>query len=159
MGLLKWSSSLGELRKRLDARIDQLPDVLGAEAVNFSLERFREENWHDRVKIGWRERARNRDPDRGLLVQSGNLRDSIQYRRTGKLSVVIFSGLDYAKAHNEGVQGTMQVRSHYRMYRDRTRVKVRAHTREANLPQRQFVGESDALNRRLVKRMVRFLFG
>ena len=79
-----------------------------------------------------------------LLVDSGNLLNSIVPSLISREKVVISAGNDkapYAQAHNEGFRGTVTVNPFTRKGNE-----VKGYTREANLPQRQFLGKSEELN-------------
>lgn len=106
-----------------------------------------------------------------LLVDSGNLVNSIRPAYIGRDKVIISAGNDkvgYAQVHNEGYTGPMSVPQHTRKTTARTinvpeytrkgksvaahswaipggNVSVKAHTRQVDIPQRQFMGESNEL--------------
>lgn len=91
-----------------------------------------------------------------LLIDSGNLLNSIRPAYTGRDKVVISAGndkVDYAGVHNEGYTGPVVVSSHVRRTRKYGDVNVKEHTRQANIPQRQFMGESDELAGEMHKRL------
>jgi phage gpG-like protein len=80
-----------------------------------------------------------------LLVDSGDLLGSIEPKHIGPDKVVIGAGgykAPYAKVHNEGFEGSVSVPEHTRKSPWGT-VNVKAHTRQANIPQRQFMGRSE----------------
>ncbi len=83
-------------------------------------------NWVPRKGEKWQPRKVT-DSGRALLVKSGRLRKSIRLTRVTQDSVTIGSNVSYAPYHNFG---------------------------SGRLPQRQFVGGSTILNRRL-QRMIR----
>jgi phage gpG-like protein len=138
-------------------------------AVNFSKERFVKKDWVNETSQKWKDRKK---PDKGsLLLKSGRLKRSI--RKISQVGSLVEIGTDvpYAKIHNEGgtISKTVRVRSHTR---NRTKNKIsaktgrklkgrvstgtitiQAHSRKMNLKidQRQFLGQSTELNRRLQK--------
>lgn len=82
-----------------------------------------------------------------LLVDSGNLVNSIRPAYIGRDKVIISAGNDkvgYAQVHNEGYVGTVTVPAHTRRMKEKN-IPVKSHTRQANIPQRQFMGESNEL--------------
>lgn len=90
-----------------------------------------------------------------LLVQSGALLNSIRPVLVSPERIVIAAGnekVDYAQVHNEGFTGTVTVPAHIRHTRrgDQT---VRQHTRNVNIPQRQFIGNARELENDLQERI------
>lgn len=83
-----------------------------------------------------------------LLIDSGDLQNSIRPAYIGRDKVVISAGNDkvnYAQVHNEGFAGSVIVPAHVRGTRKYGDVNVKEHTRNTNIPQRQFMGASDEL--------------
>lgn len=90
-----------------------------------------------------------------LLVQSGALLNSIRPVLVSPERIVIAAGnekVDYARVHNEGFKGSVTVPAHIRHTRrgDQT---VRQHSRNVNIPQRQFIGNARELETELQKRI------
>ncbi len=158
-----------------------IPNLVATVAVNFSKERFKAQNWVDSNTKPWRRRKTQtwrgktpRNNGRAVLVDTGRLRRSIRKIKVDSESVIIGTDVEYARAHNEGFNGTITqtVKSHSRnkygkakqgtgvfsvkSRKERTRtVKtvektsiVRTHTRtiKQRIPQRQFIGESQVMN-------------
>jgi phage gpG-like protein len=74
------------------------------------------------------------------MIVTGRLRRSVQGRIEGN-GVVFSSDTPYASIHNEGFNGTQQVRSYVARSRKSGRsYTVPAHSRHMVMPQRQFVG-------------------
>lgn len=158
--------------EKLAATIKQIPKSVATEAVNFSKERFREQGWKDQVLEPWVKRRQDRKKDHGraVLVKSGRLRRSIKTHISG-MDVTISTDVPYAAAHNEGFKGEVSDsvgeytrKAHTRKgytRKDGKAIKatqVAAHkvgqfTRKRNvdLPKRQFIGPSAALDRAVVK--------
>ena len=91
-----------------------------------------------------------------LLIDSGNLLNSIRPAYVGRDKVVISAGndkVDYAKVHNEGFIGRVTVPAHVRHTSRYGNVQVREHTRMANIPARPFMGPSDELADEIHKRL------
>jgi phage gpG-like protein len=151
-----------------------IPSKIGATAVNFSKERFREKDWFDNTKNPWQPLKRNRisrgksgKPRRNqsVLVDTGRLKKSIRKVYADQNIVIIATDVPYAQIHNEGgtIDKTVSVRQHARRQharkgRKRKKVIVKAHTvgahsRKMNLkiPARQFMGQSEELNRRILQ--------
>ena len=146
---------------------EKFPNMVAIEAVNFSKERFVQKNWIDRSRIAWQKRKRK---DRGsLMTKSGRLKRSIRKLAYTRNSVTIGTDVPYAQLHNDGgtIDKTVRVKSHSRKVSKRARSErtgrvlkkrvsngtttVKAHTRIMNTtyPQRQFLGESALLMRRI----------
>lgn len=134
-----------------------LPQAIGTEAVNFAKDNFRKQGFQDVGIKKWKKRkaGSRRNRGRAILVDTGTLKRSIRITRITRSQVHIGSSVEYAQIHNEGgqVSGTANVRSHRRTTRTGARVRVRAHTRKVNfrMPQRQFIGPSQELDRRIQK--------
>lgn len=91
-----------------------------------------------------------------LLIDSGNLLNSIRPAYVGRDKVVVSAGNDkvsYAQVHNEGLSGSVVVPAHVRRTRKYGDINVKEHTRNANIPQRQFMGESDELAKQIHERL------
>ena len=164
--------NLDQTRDRLKQTMITLPREIGLLAVNFSKDRFRAGGWYDKTFLPWK--ARNpkakRNSGRAILVQSGSLRRSIRVVRVTNDSVTIGSDVPYAKAHNEGMNALVTVRTHARNQYKKEKVgngkigkrgrqgmktittiagvsQVGHHVRHMKMPQRQFMGQSDYLTR------------
>ena len=113
----------------------KLPVAIGALAKSHYLKSFREEGFTDQSLNPWAGRTtknrsdRNNKARRGLLVDKGHLRRSIRVvRATWNRVEVGSTGIKYARFHNRG---------------------------EGKLPQRQFVGRSEVLNKKISNRIRR----
>jgi len=139
--------------KRYEKFRRELPKVIGNTAVNFAKDNFRKQGFQDGGVKRWKERQQ-RDTGRAILVKAGALKRSIRVTRTTRNRVWIGSDRPYAKIHNEGgrITSTARVRQHTRRTRA-GRTSVGAHTRQmnTNIPQRQYIGASKELNRRIRK--------
>jgi phage gpG-like protein len=138
---------------RVAKATNELPRIIATEAVNFSKERFRAQNWVDFATEPWRPRktvkgVSRRRSRRAILVDTGRLRRSIRVVSVSSEAVVIGTDVPYAQAHNDGFSGTVKqnVKAHQRRGRP-----VRAHTRNANIriPRRRFLGQSMVLEAKL----------
>jgi len=165
----------------LQRALKSLPRKVGAQAVVFYKRRFIEQAWADNATEPWQKRkpGAKRNTGRGILMDTGRLRRSIRVISTTHNSVTIGTDAPYAKAHNEGFRGSVQVPEHIRnryqkvkygtgIYSIKSRkerqrtvkekveggeIKVKAHMKRMNLPKRQFMGNSAVLNDQ-IKRLV-----
>ncbi|WP_027394188.1 phage virion morphogenesis protein [Aquimarina latercula] len=151
-----------DIIKKLNAvskSIDRMPSRAAVIAVNFSKERFVRKNWVDSSRKPWKKRQNERA--RGSLMnRTGRLKRSIRKISVGKEHIIIGTDVPFAELHNEGgtVEKTVTVREHSRKItrgRKGGNTTVSSHSRKMNLsmPQRQFIGESGVLLRR-VERMI-----
>ena len=134
--------------------INQLPPRVATLAVNFSKERFVEQNWHDESAEPWEKRRGRRRGGKkrqggAVLVDTGRLKRSIRVISARKDRIVIGTDVPYAEMHNEGFEGRQNVRSHTRRSRKGKTFTVRAFTRRMSMPQRRFLGESQELANRI----------
>ncbi len=99
------------------------PVFLANDAVNFFLDRFKEQAWLGDTREVWKPRKAHtkwgktpRNNGRAILVDTGRLRRSIRTISVSSMSAVVGTDVPYAQAHNEGVRlGIIQsVRSHQR---------------------------------------------
>ena len=120
-----WSNKLARVQRVLR----RLPRDVGSEALLFFLNLFKKEESPEGK--AWAPRKVDgdgaRSGRRSLLVKSGRLRKSIRLTRVTSNSVAIGTNVPYGKYHNEGTE---------------------------RLPQRQFIGKSAELTRRL-QRMIK----
>jgi phage gpG-like protein len=153
------------------------PAMLGNDAVNFFLDNFKRQGWLGNRLEPWKKRKRNKKrPGRAILVDSGRLRRSIRITSIHAGTVTIGTDVPYAKAHNEGFRGVVNVKAHTRgkyakskvgtgklTKKGKERMKtvtsktgegtVKAHTRKVNMPRRQFMGSSPYLTKQLQRRL------
>lgn len=151
---------------RLTRTISNLPTMMGTMAVNFSKERFRQQNWLDNTPEPWErrkgEQTGSRRGQRAVLVKSGRLLRSLRKISVSRNRVIVGTDVPYAQAHNDGatINKVANVRTYTKRQYTRTRNgnretvsshTVQAHRRNMNLtlPQRRFMGESATLNRKL----------
>lgn len=137
---------LQQIERSLVEMFNELPEQIGMIAVNFSKQRFVEQNWKDKLPEAWAARRRKRRggakrQNGAILVDSGRLKRSIRIISTTTVSVTIGTDVPYAQIHNDGFNGTQSVKAHTRKGRN-----VRAHTRKMQMPRRRFLGESQAMN-------------
>ncbi|MDQ3073270.1 MAG: phage virion morphogenesis protein [Bacteroidota bacterium] len=134
----------------LEQLFRELPTIVGTMAVNFYDGSFDREGFINKSIEKWAPRKGEdskvkRSARKGLLIDTGELRKSIDFT-PGIMEVTIFSDKPYAAAHNEGFKGTVSIPAHVRKQRDK---EVKAHSRKMNIPQRQFIGKSELLEKRI----------
>ena len=158
-----------------------LPRIIAQEAVNFFKDRFREQGWKYTTLKSWKKRKSNprKRTGRGTLIDSGKLRNAIHAEKETFKKVVIVNDMPYAAVHNEGFHGRVHVSAHTRskskMYKvkqtslktrktttrkQRLRtgsVNVSSFTRKMNIPQRQFMGNSEFLNLKIDREILRII--
>lgn len=142
-------------RRALSRIKKELPEYISTTAVNWFTQSFRKQGFTDAGLKRWQKRSRrNRDTGRAILVKTGDLKRSIRKKRVTFRRMSIQSSLPYAEIHNEGgtVKGTFKVKEHTRKIRGKQRT-IKAHNRTVNfeMPKRQFMGESEKLNRKTIK--------
>ncbi|MGP1436267.1 MAG: phage virion morphogenesis protein [Phocaeicola sp.] len=94
-----------------------------------------------------------------LLIDSGALMNSIRPAVITPQRVVISAGnekVDYVRAHNEGFAGAVHVPAHTRKTKEKE-VFVKAHTRNAHIPRREFMGDSKELNEQIHDRIAGYI--
>lgn len=154
------------IRSRLQTAVRSLPTILGNEAVNFSLDRFRNQNWIGNSTEPWKPRKKETKKSAGknILIGIGRLRGSIRKISQGGLKVSIGStDVPYARIHNYGGTITRHARSETflrnRITRGIRKGKFKRGTTAGKgftfkkgtirIPRRQFLGRSQYLIIRL----------
>lgn len=155
------------------------PGLLGNDAVNFFLDSWKRQGWLNYSNTAWRQRSKNskRNKGRAILVDSGRLRRSIRIVKITGGAVTIGTDVPYARMHNEGFKGVVNIaaftRNRYvkekvgigkltKKGKEKTKTvsrvgsshTVKAHTRRVNMPQRQFMGYSHYLDKQLHRRLM-----
>lgn len=124
--------------------LDDAAEIVAETATEYYKGRFREKAFDGNPWAPAKAPRRNGS----LLIDSGNLLNSIRPAYVGRDKVVISAGndkVDYAQTHNEGFTGQVTVPAHVRHTSKYGNVQVRQHIRHANIPARPFMGESDEL--------------
>lgn len=140
---------------------------------------FRAQGWQGSSFKKWREIQRKGT----ILVKTAALRRSWNYQMASGGGVRFYNNVPYAKAHNEGFTGTVQVKAHQRNRYEKSQVhsltdfnrngtrrvrtvtnkvgsnQVKAHTRQVHIIQRQFAPysghESQVLNNSIIREINR----
>ena len=169
---------LNKVEAHFKQALQYLPGMLGNDAVNFFLDNFKRQGWIGTSIEPWRQRSSKakRNKGRAILIQSGRLRRSIRITGITGGTVAIGTDVPYARAHNEGFTGIVNVKAHSRnrftkeklgsgkfTKSGKERMKtvqrisgsgmVKAHTRKVNIVRRQFMGESPYLTKILQPRI------
>jgi phage gpG-like protein len=144
------------LQKAQDAKKamnQQLGPKVAAVALRFIDDNFRMQGWQNGALNPWVKGGK----DGTVLVKSGALKRSFNSEiKSGQ--VRIYTNVKYAAVHNEGFKGEVSVKAHKRSKFKKSGAKkkrvstgeVQAHTRQMDIPQRQFAptagSESESLN-------------
>lgn len=135
--------------------ITLFPSKAGDTALRFINGNFRAQGYQGSVFKRWKASKGT------ILIKSGALR-SATYYTSMPAQVTIHNNMPYAKVHNEGFKGTINIKAHSRNKytkskqgtglltpkgKERTttvtmktgEAMVKAHTREVDIPQRQFM--------------------
>lgn len=135
-----------------DKILDDASQIVAETATEYYKDRFKEKTFDGNPWAPAKVPRRNGS----LLIDSGNLLNSIRPAYIGRDKVVISAGNDkvgYAQVHNEGYSGSVIVPAHVRRTRKYGDVDVKEHTRRPNIPRRQFMGESDELATKIHERL------
>ncbi|MGQ0740204.1 MAG: phage virion morphogenesis protein [Bacteroidota bacterium] len=147
------------LQQKLQKAVRDLPAILVTEAVAWTKDNFTRQGWPGNSFQRWKARSpgTKRNRGRAILIDTGYLKRSIRKIATGPLSATFGTDAPYARAHNSGFRGTVNVKAHRRvkmgmtvrgMQKQKTVVgsgTVKAHQKRMNLPQRRFIGYSPVL--------------
>ncbi|MDR1499683.1 MAG: phage virion morphogenesis protein [Tannerellaceae bacterium] len=148
----------------LENNLNTLPDRILSDAAHIvaetAVESFKE-NVRTKAYDGapWKAAAKIKRTG-SLLVQSGALVNSIRPYYVGTDKVIITAGGDkvtYAKVHNEGFTGPVAVAAHRRKTKKSGSVEIRAHTKNAAIPKRQFMGKSREALDKITERIKGYL--
>lgn len=160
---MSYKSDFPKIEQRFKALQKRLPKIVGQHAVNFARDNFRRQGFLDRGRIQkWKKRRfqGKRSKGRGILVASGKLRRSIRIGLITKNSVVISSKTPYSKIHNEGGVVKQKVSPKQQAFfwarykatgNEMWKRFALSKTIKANIPKRQFIGDSTDLRRELLR--------
>lgn len=172
----QFTHPFNEIRKRYSRLKPKLPALASNLAVNEFKGNFRRGGY--RISTGivrrWKPRKNKgkRNTGRAILVQSGRLKRSLRAAPIGTYARVL-TNVPYAKAHNEGATGRVNIQGHTRGRYGKVRAKrngknktltrrngssyVRPHKRKQNLPKRPFMITTSPLLRDINKMVDREL--
>lgn len=145
-------SYLEEIR---DEILEAAPDIIAATATEYYRDSFRRKAFDGKP---WQspKTAKQRG---SLLVDSGALANSIRPAVISPQKVVISAGNDhvlYAEIHNEGFHGLANIPEHQRKTQSGI-TTVKAHQRTMDMPQRQFLGQSEEMEQNIIKRLEEYI--
>lgn len=145
----EFNENLARLAHEMAEEIDgDLAIEVESGALRFVDDNFTNQGWEG---VPWKESTGT------ILVKGGDLRSGFRGERSPG-TIRIYNEVIYAKAHNEGFSGTVEIPKHTRMqkagkkgvFKAGKMIDVKAHSRKMNLPQRQFAPyeghESNTLN-------------
>lgn len=156
-----------QLEQMADDILRESAEIIAATAQEYYRDSFRRKDFDGEPWMPAKTPSRRGS----LLVKSGALANSIRIAEVSPRRVVISAGGDkvgYAQVHNEGYTGLVNVPEHTRRARPRSlipsegkpvkgEVTVRAHTRHASIPKRQFMGQSRQLNELIRNRLLDYI--
>lgn len=140
-----------EIAAMMDEICEESAEIIAEEATEYFKERFTEKEWDG---TPWPP-AKSPKRSGSLLVKSSALLNSIRPTEVTKDRVVITAGnqkVTYAQVHNEGFSGKVNVDAFTRNVKGKTQ-QVRAHTRNTTIPKRQYMGETEELDERILGRI------
>lgn len=138
-----------------------VPNIVAETATEYYKERFQKQQWDGTPwqKLNDKYAARKKRGTGKILTATSQLSNSIRPSEVTPDKVVISAGnskVRYAKIHNEGgrIRGVQYVRPHHRTGMG-GRFQVKAFARKVNftMPQRQFLGITPELSRRIINRI------
>ena len=146
-------------------------------AVNFFKDSFRRKGFIDTSYSRWkgRKEPKSKKKPRGtLMVVSGRLRNSIRTLEIMTDGIRIGTDVPYAEVHNDGSDKEVTVKEHTRVSTRKAKIRggysgtarktraktirlrgaehtVKSHSYKQNIPQREFIGDSEVLFQRIEK--------
>ena len=145
-----------EINSMMDEICEATSEIIVEEATEYYKERFEKKEWDGQP---WQP-AKRAKKSGSLLIQSSQLVNSIRPTVATKERVVIATvgGVvnQYARAHNEGFDGDVNIGSFTRTVKGKTQT-VKAHTRHQRIPKRQFMGQTDELDQRIEARIANYI--
>jgi phage gpG-like protein len=140
-----------EIAAMMEEICEESSEIIAEEGTEYFKERFTEKEWGG---TPWPP-AKSPKRSGSLLVRSSALLNSIRPTEVTKDRVVITAGnqkVTYAQVHNEGFSGKVNVDAFTRNVKGKTQ-QVRARTRNTTIPKRQFMGETEELDERILGRI------
>lgn len=130
-------AKIAEIKRRVPDLMKRLPGVAKVEGLRFIADNFGKEGFEEKTGSYKKWQATKKDKSKKKLVgekRGGSLKRSWQQETQAKGTTVEFtSGLIYAEVHNEGLQA--------------------GRPPGFTMPQRQMIGDSEALFARIEKKM------
>jgi phage gpG-like protein len=141
--MLKFSSNAKKVFNKLQSNLEmaqvEVRREMGGIAIRHYKKSFEREGFNNVPFMHWKllKRPRTKYANRRILTRSGRLKNSLKYRtRIGKktYSVSVFSDLEYAAVHNEGLMS--------------------GRGNGFKMPKRRFIGYSKLLEKKLATRLL-----
>ena len=166
-----------DFEQRAHNALRKFPLLAANTGKNFFQDRFKTQDWIDHVTEPWKKRkpGSKRNTGRAILTDTGRLKRGIRIKQADWSNVIVGNDVEYAEAHNSGVNIVVTVNEHSRIasrkvatrykkngqaskqgrkkIRGRTH-QVKTHTRKMNLPKRQFIGNSAYLDRKIDREFI-----
>lgn len=144
------------------ADMTPLMDIIGTYLESDVADNFTGE--HSPAGVPWPKSQRAIETGGKTLQDSRRLFQSITHRADAR-SVEVGTNVVYARRHNQGWNGTEQIASHRRVMREVFGVKlaepitvtVKAHSRKANTPKREFLGMSPGVQQDILGHIADYL--
>lgn len=141
-----------EIAAMMEEICEESAEIIAETATEYFKERFETKEWDG---VQWLP-AKNPPSQGSLLYRSRRLMNSIRPTEVTPTRVVITAGdnkdVSYAQVHNEGFSGKVNVDAFTRNVKGKTQ-QVRAHTRNTTIPKRQYMGETEELDERILGRI------
>lgn len=117
-------------------------------------ESFKNQAWEGKR---WQKRKDSKNTKPILVGRTRRLINSVRTSgRSATIAKIVWgTWVPYAKVHNEGFKGEVSVKAFKRksaLGKLGAKYQVKAHTRKANMPKRQFMGVGPTLRARLIKK-------
>ena len=110
---------------------------------------FREQGFFGQRWVATKVSKTNKRGKGSILIVTGAMRRSIRSQIRG-MAVVFSSNLPYTALHNEGGKFSVTIRAHSRTNsKTGNSYSVRSHSRQMNMPQRQFIGDHELVQQAL----------
>lgn len=161
------------IRKELQTYRTQVYTKVGAVGLRYIDDNFRAQGYRASTLVPWKATVSgkgkliNGKRSMGILIKTGRLRRSFRSNSPGAGLVRWSTDVPYAKAHNLGFSGTVNVKAHVRKFKGGDKIGffakkqnnkstlldtqkvatgisfVKAHTMKMNIPRRQFMPTAD----------------
>lgn len=131
--------------------LDQLPELLAHEALEWSDENFDLQQWRGTTNVPWA----NKRPKRGgrnlVNIDSNRMRKSGNYALVGNRIRLTYGNeiVPYARIHNEGLTVQRTNKQHSRVSRRGRKYTQYAMSQKVKYPENRFIGASPQLDKRL----------
>ncbi|TWP30525.1 hypothetical protein ETU08_01835 [Apibacter muscae] len=150
------TNKLPDLESMVTRLLKEAESYAAVSGLNFFKESFEKQGWTGTAFEPWQARTNDLRPGGAILMDSGQLRDSLQILERGDLKIKYGTFSPYASIHNHG--GVMMIpitkksrkyfwymyyRTKKELYRGLALTKKKSV--RVQMPKRQFIGHSDTL--------------